>query len=534
IGGAGDQDGAGWNDHVESYMKQLDVAVPKLHNGWMNSASSVTNAKENTPKTRTMSQCGSGSGNPQTFVHMDHAFYRMHPPPNQMMPNEMMYAKSPADHTRNTGEDTSDRPFAPSFRMQNMMSNNVAHNDTLFAQEQYLKFKNIIIKGCESAERLAYFHRNRPCFKKINCLCARLKQDVNRADSVLANINSQGVPWAVKDFIFVFTRIVSAWNIIKDYVYNTSDGMRTIKSAISDRLVDSFLKWQEVTSVFVEDIIKSFDGLQELTTYQIKQSECQRNAEANSLANESKNFVSDSESFESFKAHKDSIHERSSSSDHSSSDDGQLHPNVKQLLVGSNGNFEYIKTGIYNCTVVKQQNNLNNNGFQSENGIRVDDVKKFYGPNFVYVNPYTALPPKMAVDKFHWNVTPADITQGLMEMKLRKNLKSDLLQKVCFIEESKFFFSSQFTKNYFPDFLKIVPNFVDLRSIIVQSEMEILNDIHEVVHQIRQIFFGAKIYIKERPNELLKSYVIKFEDEFEKLLARDFSAFSFKQMNEKM
>lgn len=44
--------------------------------------------------------------------------------------------------------------------------------------------------------------------------------------------------------------------------------------------------------------------------------------------------------------------------------------------------------------------------------------------------------------------TASDINQDVPEMHLRKNPKSDLLQKVCCIEESKFFFSSQFTKNY--------------------------------------------------------------------------------------
>jgi hypothetical protein len=71
------------------------------------------------------------------------------------------------------------------------------------------------LRGCEVAEQLANNHKKRPCFKKIDSLCARMKQDLVRPDNVLANINSQGIAWAVKDFIFVFTRIINAWLIIK-------------------------------------------------------------------------------------------------------------------------------------------------------------------------------------------------------------------------------------------------------------------------------------------------------------------------------
>ncbi len=330
------------------------------------------------------------------------------------------------------------------------------------------QFKNIVIKGCESAENLAYFHRNRPCFKKINCLCARLKQDVDRADSVLANINSQGVPWAVKDFIFVFTRIVSEWNIIKDYVYNNSDGMRTIKSAISDRLVVSFLKWQEVTSDFVEDLTKSFDGLQELTLSQTRSTECQKNTDP--CSNEQKAFISDTESFDSFKVtvNRDCGSERPGSDHSSDSSIGYPNLNVKQLSIGSDRKFEYIKTGIYKCTVagnVNHQNHLTSNGvhrvttmendhLKSQMARTDDNAKKSYFTNILSGIP-NPVGKKTAPEKCHQRTSPetfaknpVDTNHDALELNVRKNAKSELLQKVCFIEESKFFFSSQFTKNY--------------------------------------------------------------------------------------
>jgi hypothetical protein len=73
--------------------------------------------------------------------------------------------------------------------------------------DQLAELTRIAMKGCDLAEDLSNSHKKRPCFKKIDSLAARLKQDLVRTDNVLANINSQGLAWAVKDFIFVFTRM---------------------------------------------------------------------------------------------------------------------------------------------------------------------------------------------------------------------------------------------------------------------------------------------------------------------------------------
>lgn len=241
--------------------------------------------------------------------------------------------------------------------------------------------------------------------------------------------------------------------------------MRTIKSAISDRLVVSFLKWQEVTTDFVEDLTKSFDGLQELTLSQTRNSECQKNADVNTGSNEQKVFISDTESFDS--ANKDCTNERPGSDHSSDSSVGYINANVKQLSIGSDRKFEYIKTGIYKCTVTRnpnhqpQSNDTNglhrvrstDNELKCQN-VRTDDAKKSY---FTNILPGIQNSARSATtqEKYYRHVSAetfskstVDKKQDAMEMNLRKNPKSELLQKVCFIEESKFFFSSQFTKNY--------------------------------------------------------------------------------------
>lgn len=119
----------------------------------------------------------------------------------------------------------------------------------------------ISLQGSDIAERLANAHRQRPCFKKMDTLCARLKQDLLRPDGVLPNINSQGIAWAVKDFIFVFTRIVNSWVILKGYVYNTPDGLNKIKDELPAGFMTAFDYWQISTLTLVEMIIKSFVNL---------------------------------------------------------------------------------------------------------------------------------------------------------------------------------------------------------------------------------------------------------------------------------
>lgn len=125
------------------------------------------------------------------------------------------------------------------------------------------QFTKLAIHGCDLAERVTKNHKYRPCFKKIDSLCARLKQDISRPDGVLNNLNSQGVAWAVKDLIFVFTRIINAWLILKGYIYNQSEGMRKVQSAFSGNFQDDFFKWQEVTQQLIENIIESFENLDE-------------------------------------------------------------------------------------------------------------------------------------------------------------------------------------------------------------------------------------------------------------------------------
>lgn len=246
--------------------------------------------------------------------------------------------------------------------------------------------------------------------------------------------------------------------------------MSTIKSAISDRLVGSFLRWQEITTDFVEDLTKSFDGLQELTLSQTRTSECQKAPDSSPNTNDQKIPAIDGDLFDSFKAsvNKEFINDRPGSDRSSDSSVGYVNSTVKQLSIDADRKFEYIKTGIYKCTVTRNPsqmpdvNGLNRivsieNDSKCQHSVLAEDKKSCIVSILSEIQ--NASRHTSSNDKFHMQLTPdsfskniTDIFQDFLETNFKKksisNPKSDLLQKVCCIEESNFFFSSQFTKNY--------------------------------------------------------------------------------------
>ncbi|XP_041449773.1 LOW QUALITY PROTEIN: protein mitoshell [Drosophila obscura] len=135
-------------------------------------------------------------------------------------------------------------------------------NSEMKLPEQHMQdIIRLALHGSDIAERVANTHCNRPCFKKIDTLCARLKQDLCRVDGVLANINSQGIAWAVKDFIFLFTRIMSAWTILKSYLYNHTEGIKKIIDLLPAGFMQVFNNWQLATIPMIDMVIQSIVNL---------------------------------------------------------------------------------------------------------------------------------------------------------------------------------------------------------------------------------------------------------------------------------
>jgi hypothetical protein len=129
------------------------------------------------------------------------------------------------------------------------------------ATKSLFDLQNVAAKGLKSASMIFNDNSKRPYFKKIDLLCDRLLQDLSVTGKAVTNINSHGVAWATKDFIFVFTRIIGAWSIIRDYFYTNQEGMKCVKEEMDPEMEKNFLAWQEATLKFCQSMITTFENL---------------------------------------------------------------------------------------------------------------------------------------------------------------------------------------------------------------------------------------------------------------------------------
>ncbi|KXJ75337.1 hypothetical protein RP20_CCG011918 [Aedes albopictus] len=453
-------------------------------------------------------------------------------------------------------------------------------------KEKLIALTDMAMQGCELAEQLANNHQKMPCFKKIDSLCARMKQDLIRPDSVLANINSQGIAWAVKDFIFVFTRIINAWNIIKGYVYNTPDGLDRVQKVLSPDFLDHFLKWQDSTIDFVDSLVKSFTSLDEMVQNQ-RTSRMQKESSPKVSGRQSKTDEEKERNIqELYEYLKDMIpnlaeNKNNSSSDNASSSDlsdrsSVVYDNAKSYLFSvvndseqaqmkHNENGTYFKTGIYEpvkkppgfgpqpvtCSVkvpfaMPDASNNPSTPFLTstpkilKNPISqhrpdllgsLGSLKQSEGEPTAASGGQTmtggdvALPSQLQMDFFN----DAIIRQSFDSETVAKI--HFLLQKVFNVNEAKYFLMAHFTKNYFPGFDTVNPNFTDLRTIISKAQMGGYQTIYEIVHDLRQIIRSARRYLEQKSSALLKETTEEFERSLEDILCdKIFDCYNFNRL----
>lgn len=115
--------------------------------------------------------------------------------------------------------------------------------------------------GCTLNEIIAQNYRRRPCFKKIELLLSRLKQELNVHQNIVSNVNSQGTAWVIKDFIFIFTRIINAWIIMRGYIYDSSRELDGLRDEFDPEFISSFLEWQTATLKMIRPLISTIDML---------------------------------------------------------------------------------------------------------------------------------------------------------------------------------------------------------------------------------------------------------------------------------
>uniref|UniRef100_A0A2A4JEW9 Bromo domain-containing protein n=1 Tax=Heliothis virescens TaxID=7102 RepID=A0A2A4JEW9_HELVI len=120
----------------------------------------------------------------------------------------------------------------------------------------------LAVEACTDAENIAIAHHNRPCFKNIHSICAKTRSNVQKPDSAVANLHSQGIPWVIKNFIFSFVRILDGWKGVKELLSEKHDTFSRIENKYySPNIRECFVQWQAVTKEMLTHIYKTFKCL---------------------------------------------------------------------------------------------------------------------------------------------------------------------------------------------------------------------------------------------------------------------------------
>ncbi|OWR49505.1 hypothetical protein KGM_200995B, partial [Danaus plexippus plexippus] len=120
----------------------------------------------------------------------------------------------------------------------------------------------LAIEACTDAENIAIAHHNRPCFKNIHSICAKTRSNVQKPDSAVANLHSQGIPWVIKNFIFSFVRILDGWKGVKELLSEKHETFSRIENKYySQNIRECFVQWQAVTKEMLTHIYKTFKCL---------------------------------------------------------------------------------------------------------------------------------------------------------------------------------------------------------------------------------------------------------------------------------
>ncbi|XP_017068566.1 protein mitoshell [Drosophila eugracilis] len=427
------------------------------------------------------------------------------------------------------------------LRVQNVLRN----SDVVLLDQRLHDITRISLQGSEIAERLANVHHNRPCFKKIDTLCARLKQDLLRPDGVLPNINSQGIAWAVKDFIFVFTRIINAWVILKGYVYNTPEGLNKIKDELPLGFMATFDSWQVSTLALVQMIIKSFVSLDELLQKQ-KNSFSGKDGAMINLNNSSslRGLIdsNDNSNTQGLSSYSIPINQNAMAKSFS----GGQEPNSSALYKPKCAlNLNYLYTMIEDSE--ETQRHVSANGTYLKTGTYQPlqkESKQLEMPPLKPKDPHMEsqwqwnVPQKAPVQEIH--EAPATIPTSIAYQEpdhqrdvraytnpfslIGKEVTRQLYEfsdRVMKLDNLERFFKKQFTRNYFPDFFEQChDDFIDVRSIILQCESASYHHLYQAIHDLRRIVFAVRCYLQMYSDENLQYYIDLYECSVNEMLSK--------------
>uniref|UniRef100_A0A182MR42 Bromo domain-containing protein n=1 Tax=Anopheles culicifacies TaxID=139723 RepID=A0A182MR42_9DIPT len=358
---------------------------------------------------------------------------------------------------------------------------------------QFPELVKMALDGCKKAEALATCHQKRPCFKKIDSLCARLKQDLVKTDNVMSNINSQGLAWAVKDFIFVFTRIMNAWIIIKGYVSTKPEGLLMVQRELCPNFLDAFGHWHVATHELVQSIIKSFINLNKLAKQQ----------------RSGGNIFTKTED-QSSKADGDA------SAGQSPSD---LFGDIGETETLNLNNGDYIRAGVYpnvSCPPpgFEQHRKAAADSDLDPERVQSTEWKAVVPPSYSKYSEFQ----KDTNDKANTPTSesfpfPND-RQSIYSLhrKTSEECIEWVLNGVKGIEEAQYFYTIHFAKNYFPDFDLIASDMIELRTVYKKHmagqyamAVELLDDLQQIVNTCKRYVITSCQFELWAPNDAVPS-----------------------------
>ncbi|KRT81781.1 hypothetical protein AMK59_5524 [Oryctes borbonicus] len=132
-----------------------------------------------------------------------------------------------------------------------------AHNMSS-STENFTKF---LEQGCIVAEKIAIRNQHRPCFKNIQNLCNRTRSEILKPSNTVSNIHSQGIPWATKDFIYAFVRLINCWHMLKGYLDSKDGTLGNIDRELTPEFKNCYLDWEKNTKELAAHMIRIFTNL---------------------------------------------------------------------------------------------------------------------------------------------------------------------------------------------------------------------------------------------------------------------------------
>lgn len=122
-------------------------------------------------------------------------------------------------------------------------------------------FTKFLEQGCILAEKIAIRNQHRPCFKNIQNLCNRTRSEILKPSNTVSNIHSQGIPWATKDFIYAYVRLINCWHMLKGYLDSKDGTLGNIDKELTSDFKTCYLSWEKETKELAAHMIRIFSNL---------------------------------------------------------------------------------------------------------------------------------------------------------------------------------------------------------------------------------------------------------------------------------